>query len=424
MLEKINNLVWGNGTLLLILATGLYLTLKTRFYQLTDFRNIFSSTILSVFRKNNSESDGSGISPFKTFSTTLAATMGTGNIVGVAAAVTIGGAGAIFWMWASALLGMMIAYSENYLGTLYRYKNSDGAYTGGAIAYIEKGLGCKWLAVIYAMLCVCVSFGMGNMTQSSSISNALSVGFGAPPILTGAVTAVLCSVVIIGGIKRIGSIMQFLIPFVSIGYILYSLIIIIRNYENIPLVCKNIFSGAFGISAVTGGISGTLIKSSIVTGLRRGVFSNEAGLGTASLLHSASETKSPHVQGQWGIAEVFTDTILCCTLTAFALLCKGGSLFDGNGRIMMGICVPLFAFATLIGWSYCGELAVKYLFGVNAIPFYRILFGAAIFIGAVIRLETVWTLADIFNGLMAIPNLTAILLLSGKIKRSRNIPRA
>lgn len=432
MLEKINSFVWGNGLLFLILGTGLFFSIKLRFFQIFKFNEILSKTFLSLFRNNKNKYDENKISPLQALSTALSATMGTGNIIGVASAIAIGGAGAVFWLWISAFLGMMTIYAENYLGTLYRYQNDKGEWIGGAAAYIEKGLKCHSLAVIFCIFCILSSLGMGNMAQINAISDSFHSAFSIKPLITGIITAVLIFSVTVGGIKRLGKVTQFIIPILSAVYILSALIIIFMNYKNIPSVFTEIFKGAFGLKAIGGGISGDIIRKSINIGLRRGVFSNEAGLGSSGMLHSASAVENPHIQGMWGIFEVFADTIVCCTLTALVILTnndineniQGSSviidsfrpLFNDFSGLFISVSVALFAFATLLGWSYCGECAVRYCTGENGVFFYRIIFAVVIVVGAVIKSEDVWTISDIFNGLMAFPNLTALLLLSHKIK--------
>ncbi|MGN0606466.1 MAG: alanine/glycine:cation symporter family protein [Oscillospiraceae bacterium] len=434
-LEKINSVIWGDGLLMLILGTGFFLSVKSGFFQIFHFREIFSRTILSVFSKKDKSCTDKHITPFQALSTALSATMGTGNIIGVASAIVIGGAGSVFWMWVSALLGMMTVYAENYLGTVYRYQNEKGEWVGGALAYIEKGLGSKKLAAAFSVCCIAASLGMGNMAQISSISDAMNSVFSIKPIITGIVVAVMIFAVISGGIKRIGNITQLIIPVLSLVYIVFSIVVICVNHSNISSAFGEIFRNAFGIRAVGGGISGNAIRLAINTGLRRGVFSNEAGLGSAGILHSASSVENPHTQGMWGIFEIFTDTIVCCTLTALVILTNDGlcDKFEGAGLvaesfrpflkdysgIFVSVSIALFAFATLIGWSYCGECAVRYSMGEKFVMAYRVLFAAVIVIGAVMKISSVWTLSDIFNGLMAFPNLTAIILLSGKIAFKR-----
>lgn len=433
MLETINKIVWGNLLLFLLLGTGLLLSIKFRFFQIFKIRYIFKNTILTLFNKQSKSntSDKESISQFQTFATALAATMGTGNIVGVATALTIGGAGAIFWMWISAILGMALVYAENYLGTIYR-KKSDGLCVGGPMAYLEKGAGKKILAVLFAVFCIFASLGMGNMTQVNSISSAAKDSFGIPEIVTGIAAAAAAFIIISGGIKRIGKASQFLIPILSVIYIGAAIFIIIKFRDNLSDTFSLIFKDAFGIRAAGGGICGEVLKKSINTGLRKGVFSNEAGLGSSALLHSASENTSPHRQGMWSIFEVFVDTIICCTITALAILSSGALKSGKDGaplvteafKTVMGNFAPaftavsilLFAFATLISWFYCGECSVKYIFGNAGIPFYKFIFTVFIVIGAVAKLTTVWTASEIFNGLMAIPNLIGLILLRKEVK--------
>lgn len=431
MLEKINSAVWGEGLLFLILATGLFLSFKMRFFQFTHFGGIIKNTIGSLFRCHDKKCDEKSITPFQALSTALSATMGTGNIIGVASALAMGGAGAIFWMWISAVLGMMTIYAENYLGTLYRYKNDRGEWIGGAMAYMEKGLGSRCLAVIFSVCCILASFGMGNMAQISSISDAFSLSFSVKPVITGTVTAILIFIITMGGIKRVGKVTQLIIPVLSAVYIISAFIIICINYKNIPHAFSKIINEAFSPKAAGGGICGTAVS----IGLRRGVFSNEAGLGSSGMLHSASSVENPHIQGMWGIFEVFADTIVCCTITALVILtgnseCLGTAatviesfrpFFKDYSGLFISVSTALFAFATLIGWSYCGECAVRYSIGEKGVIPYRALFSVIIITGSVMKVSEVWTLSDIFNGLMAFPNLTAVILLSGKIKKSGHL---
>lgn len=437
MLEKINSLIWGNGLLFLILGTGLFLSFKMHFFQFTHFNEVLKKTIVSVFRCKDKNCDSKKISPFQALSTALSATMGTGNIIGVASALTLGGAGAVFWMWISAILGMMTVYAENFLGTMYRYQNEKGEWIGGALAYMEKGLKSRKLAVVFSVCCILASIGMGNMAQISSISDAVSSAFSIKPLITGIITAIIIFIIIMGGIKRIGSVTQMIIPVLSLIYIISAVIIVCINYKNIPSAFEEIFRGAFGIKAVGGGISGVAIKQAVNIGLRRGVFSNEAGLGSSGMLHSASSVENPHTQGMWGIFEVFVDTIVCCTITALVILTNknipenisGASLviksfepfFGDYAGAFISISIALFAFATLLGWSYCGECAVRYSIGEKGVPFYHVIFALFIVAGAVMKISSVWTLSDIFNGLMAFPNLTAVIILSYKIKRIKKI---
>ncbi len=432
MLSFINNIVWGTPLLCLLLGTGMVCSFRSGFFQIRCFPQIINSTFISLFKKNSYEKchKSGSISQFQAVSASLAAAMGTGNIAGVATAITIGGAGAIFWMWISAIIGMSLVYAENYLGTVYR-RYENGRWYGGPMAYLEHGAGKKQLAIIFAVCCALASLGMGCMTQVNSISMSLSGSFGISPVAVGAIVVIVCAAVISGGIKRISSVTQILIPFLSVIYICAALFIIIRNAHNLPSVFSEIFSGAFEIRSAGGGISGAIISRSINAGLRRGVFSNEAGLGSSAVMHSSADCTSPQKQGMWAIFEVFTDTIVCCTLTALVILSTGAHKTGNDGvmlvthafskelggiaPIFISTAVSLFAFATIIGWFYCGECAVTYIFGSCSIPFYKFIFLISAFAGAVSGLEAVWTISDIFNGLMAIPNLTGLLLLRKEI---------
>lgn len=433
MLTTINNIVWGKPLLILLLGTGLIFTVKLGFFQIRKFPFIMKNTFFSLFHdKSHTKCNESGsISQFQAVSAALAAAMGTGNIAGVATALTIGGAGAIFWMWISAIAGMALVYAENYLGTIYR-KRKNGKWHGGPMAYLEHGAGSKGLAVIFAVFCAFAALGMGNMTQTNSISSALDESFGIPPLTTGIIVAIICGVIISGGIKRIGSATQILIPVLSIIYIAAAVFVIFFNYDKVPDAFSQIFKGAFGIRAAGGGISGAVISRSINAGLRRGVFSNEAGLGSSAVIHSSADCRDPKQQGMWAVFEVFTDTILCCTLTALVVLTTGATESGKDGVLLVteafrrvtgsfapyfiAAAVSLFAFATIIGWFYCGECAVTYIFGNEGIPFYKFIFLAFVVVGAVAKLEAVWTVSDIFNGLMAIPNLIGLLVLRKKVK--------
>lgn len=436
MLEIVNNLVWSNFLLILLLGTGFIISLRLKFFQITKFPYILKNTFFSIFTdKSTRKAKSGGVSQLQSMSTALSATMGTGNIVGVASAITIGGAGAIFWMWISALLGMALVYGENYLGSIYsRKKNGDTI--SGTIAFLEYGTGKKFLALLFCIFCSLASLGMGNMTQINSISQAMNNSFGIPEIYTGITVAVIAFFIISGSIKRIGKVSAVLIPVLSVIYIIATIWVIFENRSFLPKAFSDIFTGAFGIKAIGGGVSGEIIKRSINAGLRRGVFSNEAGLGSSSILHSGTENISPHRQGLWAVFEVFADTIICCTLTALAILTSGSLSSGKNGvalaaesfRSVMGnfsdiftsLSIALFAFATLISWYFCGECCVKYIFGKKSLSYYRIIFAFCIVIGAYAKLETVWIISDIFNGLMAFPNLAGLLLLQKQIKFPKN----
>lgn len=419
MLETINNYIWNSGLLILLLGTGIFLTLKTKFFQLRRSGFIFKSVRRSL--KN------SGSSQWKISASALAASMGTGNIVGVTAAIAIGGAGAVFWMQVSAFFGMMLTYAENVLSMKFRHIEEDGNVIGGAAAYLRYGLGSKSLAYIYVFFCILASLGMGNMTQGSAAAQALSGAFGFSPVVVGVFITVFLLATVIGGAKSIGNAAKFLLPFAAISYMILALSVIFVNFKNIPYAFGEIFKSAFGIKQVGAGLFGSALSA----GLRHGVFSNEAGLGSSALIHSNAEDSDPYLQGMWSIFEVFLDTMVCCTLTALMILTSGVNIEMGAKpvsdafSIILGkysgavtsVIIALFAVCTMLGWFCCGETALKSL-GINAckkksvILTYRIIFCLLGGFGCTGALFDMWTLSDIANGLMAIPNLLALLLLS------------
>lgn len=326
----VNGVVWGIPMLILIIGTGIYMSVRTGFFQITRIKTWANETFLAIFKKKSvtKTDEKKAITQFQALSTALAATIGTGNIAGVATAVCIGGPGAVFWMWLSALFGMMTSFSENVLGIYFRKKNEHGEWSGGAMYYLEEGLKekkglrriAKPLSVMFAIFCVLASFGIGNMAQSNSISSALQSNFNIPTVVTGVVLAVIAALVVLGGIKRIAMVTEKLVPFMAIFYIAGCLIIFVMNFRHIPYVFSSIFKSAFSFSAVAGGVGGYIIKRAVTMGFKRGVFSNEAGLGSSVMVNCASDVKEPVIQGMWGIFEVFFDTIIVCTLTAFVIL--------------------------------------------------------------------------------------------------------
>ena len=321
----VNRFVWGQGMLAVFLFVGVMFTVRTGFFQFTKMRLWFGETIGEMFRDRRvrKTEDTHSISQFQSFCTALAATLGTGNIAGVAAALIVGGPGAIFWMWISALLGMMTIYAENLLGIRYRYKNRKGEWVGGAMVYMERGLGCKWLAVVFAVFCVFASFGMGNMTQANSIASGLKESFSVPPFLTGVLVTFVVAVVVLGGVKRIAAVTEKMVPLVALFYVSGAVLVLIHFRHEVPRVFAMIFQEAFHINAVGGGALGYGVFQAVKIGISRGVFSNEAGLGSSVMAHAASDVKSPVVQGMWGILEVFIDTIVVCTMTALVILSSG-----------------------------------------------------------------------------------------------------
>ncbi|MDE7231111.1 MAG: sodium:alanine symporter family protein [Oscillospiraceae bacterium] len=503
-----DKLVWGVPMLALMLFTGVRFTVGTGFFQARRFPRILRSTVFSRADKSQ------GISPFAAMCQALAATLGTGNIAGVSTALSIGGAGAVFWMWISAFFGMMTGFAENVLGIMYR-KNENGTYRGGAMYYIRDGLAenrktrflSRPLSLTFALLCLISGFGMGNAAQMNSASEAMKTSFGLPPLITGIALAALAAVIVFGGVKRISAFTSKLVPLMSGFYIIGCLYIIIVNAGEIPEVFSRIIGSAFGLRQVGGGIAGTAVRTAVSMGFKRGVFSNEAGLGTSVFAHTASGIKSPVVCGMWSVFEIFFDTIVMCTLTALVLLtapCRaestsealdsvsentsyfrvtnsGGLITDGvglpemvtcrsiygdsfevtlpggadytnlylvtgeksDGRIVsariepvcgvglaeyafsstfgkpagyvLAVLVVMFAFSTVLGWSYFGGEAAAFLFGDRARVPYCVVFIAFSVFGAVVNMKAAWGISDMMNGLMAIPNLIAVLCLSKKV---------
>ena len=438
-LNKLNEIVWGIPMLILLVGMGIFLSIRLKFFQIIKFKLIIKETLMKIIKnilKPDKRKRGEGgITPFQALSTALAGTIGVGNIAGVATAIFIGGPGAVFWMWVSAFFGMMTKYSEVVLAVKYREKNKNGEYIGGPMLYIKKGLNSKFLANVFAFCAVLASFGMGNMTQANSISAALKTGFNIPQEVTGVIVALLVGIVIIGGIKRVASVTEKIVPFMSIFYILGAVIVIAANYQEIPKSFSLIFGEAFKFKAVSGGILGSVMIKAMYAGIARGVFSNEAGLGSSSIAHAAAITDHPARQGLWGAFEVFLDTLVVCTITALAIITTGVwrsgelngvdlsvsafySVLGDYGVWFLALSILLFAFATIIGWSYYGEKCIEFLFSEKMLTPYKFIFVIFVFIGSVLELNTVWKISDTFNGLMAIPNLIALLFLSGIVVKT------
>ena len=450
--DFLNGVVWGPIGLALLFGAGLWMTIRTRVFQVTHFGHWMKRTIGAIFTNKHVTAhtgrDDKAISQFQSLCTALAATIGTGNIVGVATAIASGGPGAIFWMWIMALLGMMTNYSENVLGIYYRRKNEKGEWSGGPMYYLTDGLGAlpgckalgKVLAVLFSCFCVLASFGIGNIAQVNSIAGNLDSAFGVPTWLTGLALVALSALVIVGGLKRVASVTEKLVPFMAVAYIVGALVVIGVNLTAVPAAFGAIFRGAFALPAVGGGILGYGIKSAITWGFKRGAFSNEAGLGSSVLVHSSSNVKEPVQQGMWGIFEVFADTIVVCTLTALAVLTSGlvdlntgvvtaqvsdaaivgaafGTVFGTVGPKFIALAILLFAYSTVLGWSHYGTKAVEYLFGTKATVVYRVIFVGMSFFSATMSLQLAWDLSDTFNGLMMLPNLIGVLALSGVVVR-------
>ena len=512
ILEKMSDFIWGVPNIVLLLGAGTYFTFKLKFFQFKDLPLWMKKTLLSLFKKNTHDYEpGKSLSPFQAVATALAATIGTGNIAGVATAISVGGPGAVFWMWMSAVLGMMTSYSENLLGVQYRTKDENGSLKGGPMYYIkdafEKTKKLRFLAgpfaAVYAVFLIFASFGIGNMTQTNCIATSIHASFGVNETLIAVVLAVVVYLIIRSGKKSISSVAEKIVPFMAAFYIICCLTILVINFRNIPYVFSSIFRNAFDFKAIAGGAGGIAVSRCISVGMRRGVFSNEAGLGGCVTVSSCSSTSKSAEQGMWGIFQVFFDTIIICSLTAFVILstnvkavnpdyalsnlsqqtqyiCLDESISTDSGSTMLtdvnansvlsysdntgsfeklnkytytnvmslkgeyengrlksvdlsevegislvslaftehlgsfagkllSIATVLFAFSTVLGWSSYASVAIEYLFGKKAIKFYFIICGVLAFVGSVLKIEVVWTLSDIFNGLMVIPNVIGLI---------------
>lgn len=456
--DAVNGFVWVRIGLFLLLGTGLVTTIITRFFQITHLKHWWVKTIGSVFSKDTHKKQGKksgSVSQFQALCTALAATIGTGNIAGVSAAICIGGPGAVFWMWIAAFLGMMTNYSENILGIYFRRRNTEGEWSGGAMYYLKDGLGsykgCKkigsFLAGLFAIFAILASFGIGNMGQINKItlniksaffSNIQASDIAGVSFVNWAIGICLMIVggfVIIGGLQRIAAFAERVVPFMAVAYVIGSLIVMIVHIGSVGAMFAAIFKFAFGIKAVAGGAAGVAISQVITQGCKRGVFSNEAGLGSSVMVHSNSNVKEPVKQGLWGIFEVFADTMVVCTMTAIVVLSSGaidlttglvkegtddatlvakafGNIFGKPGEWFVALAVLLFAFTTVLGWSHYGSKAVEYLFGVAGARVYRVIFVLLMISGAVMTSSLAWDISDTFNGLMMIPNLIGVLSLT------------
>ena len=428
--DKIGSILWGPVMIFLLAGSGLYLTLFSGGFQFRYFVRMLGCTVCSLFRPTPKKQ--TGITPFQAVSTALAGTMGVGNIVGVATALTAGGPGAVFWMVVSSFLGMMTKFAEVVLSVKFRRTDSAGRHYGGPMYYLERLFpNRKALPRAFALLCVLASFGIGNMTQSNAMAGAMLNTFSVHPALTGCVAMLLIGLVIVGGIQRIGKVSEMLIPVISIFYLLGSLIALALHAGAIPAALVEIWNGAFHPAQVGAGVLGYTVSSALRFGFARGVFSNEAGLGSATIAHAATSESDPVRQGFWGIFEVFADTVVVCTLTALVILTSGvmsdptldgealigaafAASFGGFGRVFIALSVLLFAVASIIGWSYYGECCVNYLSGnrPGMLLFYRVIFLFLVVVGATVQLRLVWNAADVLNGLMAVPNLIGVVGLS------------
>lgn len=430
IIESFNEFLWGLPLILGILGTGIYISIRLSGIQFRKLGFALKHTLGKAFAKADG-SDGD-ISPFSALATALAATVGTGNIVGVSLAIIMGGPGAIFWMWVAAIFGMATKFAEVTLALAYR-ENRGGSFVGGPMYYIEKGLNNKKLAKTFALFASLAVFGIGNSTQSNAIAGVLRDNFGISTILTGLVLSILAGIVIVGGLASISKVTEKLVPFMSIFYILGSVWIIFLNRANLLPAIQSIFTGAFAPMSVAGGVAGISVREVISAGVARGVFTNEAGLGSSPMAHASATTDHPVRQGLWGMTEVFVDTMVICSLTALVILTTGVDRSAGVdarslvatafasksafGGIILSLGISLFAFSTILGWAYYGELSVSYLLGERIKKYYRILYVIFVFVGANMDLGLAWTVANILNGLMALPNLYALIRLSPVIER-------
>lgn len=425
VIDRINAILSGPIMVWGIIIVGTVISFKTKFVQLRFFKQAISNVFGAMFNKTKSKD---GISPFQAVTTALAGTIGTGNIVGVATAIAIGGAGAIFWMWVSAFFGMATKYAEIVLAIKYRVKTKDG-YLGGAMYYLEKAFKGRWVAITFAVICIFASFGMGNMVQSNAIACAVKSVCNVDYRIIIAGIALLVGFVIVGGIKRIGKVTEGLVPLMALIYMLGCVIIISMNVKLVPSVISEIFCDAFSFFSVSGGLVGFFVSRAVKVGFARGVFTNEAGLGSAPIAHAAADVKSPHQQGLMGIFEVFFDTFVMCSMTAFVILLSkcnldnslgGGELtlsafssFFGEGaKLFIAISTIFFAVSTILSWSYYGQACISYLGGGKRLKLmYKFFYIIAVYVGGVITLEVVWGIADLLNGLMMLPNLAGLAVL-------------
>lgn len=443
----INNIVWGWPAIIIILLTGIILTVRTKFLQVTKFRDSLKSTVgeTIVDMKKNKGKKRTGVSPFEAFAAAISGTVGTGNIIGVTSAILTGGPGAVFWMWVSAFFGMVTNYSENLLGLYYRKKDDKGGFSGGAFYYIANGVKWKWLAYVASVFCVIAAIGMSGV-QTNKISSTISGAIGQADntivkLIIGIVVALLTAIIIIGGIKRISRVASLLVPFMSLLFMILAIIGIFMNITSLPKALGMIFQNAFTFKSAAGGIMGYGFATVIRKGMARGIFSNEAGLGSSVIAHSSTENKEPVKQGLWGVFEVFFDSFVVCTLTALLVLTtfdlealnaatsdsavSMGALtnnFGVFGTVCFAVILPLFAFTTIMAWAYYGEKATEFTFGwlkgkgtKIAVLTFKILYVLLIVLAAVISSDLVWDISDTANGLMALPNLVALIILSGQV---------
>lgn len=445
--DTLNTVAWMYILLPCVAIGGIIFTVRNRGIQFTKFGYAMKNTVGKVFNKQTAKAGS--VTPFQAVTTALAATVGTGNIIGTSQAIAMGGYGALFWLWIAALLGMIIKYCEVTLSVKFREKNKNGDWVGGPMYYITNGMGknWKWLAILFAIFAILASFGIGNLSQANSISSSVNnaiVSFipsatdnaDVISLVVGIVLAIILALSLLGGIKRIGKVTELLIPFMSVFYIICTVVVIGKNIGNVGEAFKNIFIGAFTPQAVCGAACGIAIKEALVWGLKRSAFSNEAGLGSAGIAHAAADTKDPVSQGLYGIFEVFADTLVICTLTGLTIIVSGinidfgksvsselitaafATVFGGKfASLFVAIALFLFAFSTILGWALYGTRCVEYLVGIKTSKVYQVIFSIMVIVGTTTSLEVVWNLADTFNGLMAIPNFVALFALSGVVAK-------
>ncbi len=431
LLNSLSGFVWGPPMLIFLVGTGVYLTIRLKGLQ---FSQLFPALYLALVKRKEEGAAGD-ISHYQALMTALAATVGTGNIAGVATAIATGGPGALFWMWMTGLVGMATKYGEALLAVKYRITDERGEMAGGPMYYLERGLKAKWLGIIFAIMTVIASFGIGNMVQAHSVADALQESFRIPPIYTGAVIAVATALVILGGIRSIARIAGALVPLMIVIYMFGGLVVLAINWRGIPGMFAYVIQDAFTPTAAVGGFAGATVMQAVRMGVARGVFSNESGLGSAAIAAAAAQSRHPVTQALVSMTQTFIDTIVVCSITGFVIIATGAwqsgatgaalttSAFStglpGNwGGIIVALGLTLFAYSTLLGWSYYGEKALEYLFGSAKFePYYRFIWVAFSFVGAVSSLDTVWAFSDVMNGAMAIPNLIGLIGLSGVIVR-------
>ncbi|HIX36264.1 MAG TPA: sodium:alanine symporter family protein [Candidatus Blautia pullistercoris] len=442
LIHGLQRLVWGPGMLVFFLGTGIRFTIRSKFFQIRKIHIWMGKTLGAIKNGRKTEKEHS-ISQFQSFCTALAATLGTGNITGVATALIFGGPGAVFWMWVSAFFGMMTNYGENYLGIRYRYKDKKGRWVGGAMVYMERGLNSRFLAVLFAVCCLIASLGMGNMVQGNSMAKGLETAFGIPPFITGSACMILLAVIVTGGVKRVAALTEKLVPCMAGIYLLGALAVLAANWQAVPKALEMIFTQAFQIRAGVGGAAGYTVRQALRMGVARGIFSNEAGLGSSVMAHVQSDVESPQIQGMWGMLEVFIDTMVGCTVTALVILVSGvyqpelyldqisrgiepvdGTTLTGQafaavipwGAQFLAAATALFAFATIAGWSYFGEQTAAYLGKEKGAMIYRYVYILLTLPGCILAPSLIWDLSDAFNGMMALPNLVALFFLGKQVK--------